>query len=210
MSRVVSEEGVRGFLHEPEAESGNALVLTHGAGANSEAPLLVALGKAFEDRGWVVFRYDLPFRQVRAKGPPFPAQAAADRQGINTAIDFVRPLAQRIFLGGHSYGGRQASMLAAEKKKREAWGVEALLLLSYPLHPPAKPDQLRNAHFPALWIPSMFIHGTKDGFGTPEEMETALEVVPGRHELHLMKSEGHGLAVKHAANIADAFITFAG
>jgi len=182
--------------------------LTHGAGANSEAPLLVALAKAFGERGWIVFRYDLPFRQMRPKGPPFPAQAAADREGLDTAIDFLRPLAQRLFLGGHSYGGRQASMLAAEHKKREAWGVEALLLLSYPLHPPAKPDQLRTAHFPALWTPSLFFHGTKDGFGTPEEMETALKAVPGRHELHLMKGEGHGLAAKQAEKVADAFLEF--
>lgn len=208
MSRVVSEYGVRGFLHEPESGSQNALVLTHGAGANCEAPFLVAVANAFEERGWMVLRYDLPFRQARPKGPPFPAQADADRDGLNTAIDYVRPFAQRIFLSGHSYGGRQASILAAETRKREAWGVEALLLLSYPLHPPAKPSQLRTAHFPALWTPSLFVHGGKDGFGTPDEMSAALELIPGRHALHLLKSEGHGLASKHADAIAEAFVKF--
>ena len=211
MSSPVSEAGVRGFLHEPAAPNGSGLVLTHGAGANCEAALLVALAKAFEERGWVVLRCDLPFRQIRLKGPPFPAQGAADRAGLNTAIDYIRPRAQRLFLGGHSYGGRQATMLAAEtKKQRDAWGVEALILLSYPLHPPAKPEQMRTAHFPALWTPALFFHGTKDGFGTPDEMENAIEMIPARHELRLMKGEGHGLATKHAATIAEAFIQFAG
>ncbi len=210
MSRAVAEDGVRGFLHEPEESNGTALVVTHGAGSNCEAPLLVALANAFEALGWVVLRCDLPFRQVRPKGPPFPLQAGADRDGLDTAIDFIRPMAQRLFLGGHSYGGRQATMLAAETRKREVWGVEALLLLSYPLHPPAKPDQLRTAHFRSLWTPSFFVHGGKDGFGTPAEMESALALIPGRHLLHLLKREGHGLAAKHATAIANAFAEFVG
>ncbi|MEO8028914.1 MAG: alpha/beta family hydrolase [Bryobacteraceae bacterium] len=206
--RAVSEDGVRGFLHEPAAPTGDALVLTHGAGANCDTALLIAVAKAFEERGWVVLRCDLPFRQMRPKGPPFPAQAAADRQGLNDAVDYVRPLADSVFLGGHSYGGRQASILASETKKLDEWGVGALLLLSYPLHPPAKPEQLRTVHFPKLWAPSLFVSGTKDGFGTPEEMESALSLIPGRHELHLLKGEGHGLGTKHASAIADAFVDF--
>jgi predicted alpha/beta-hydrolase family hydrolase len=76
----------------------------------------------------------------------------------------------RIALGGHSYGGRQASMLAAEETEIAA----ALLLLSYPLHPPKKPAQARTAHFPALRVPAVFVHGERDPFGTPDELREAV------------------------------------
>ncbi len=80
-----------------------------------------------------------------------------------------------VILGGHSYGGRQSTMLAAE----EPGLVEALLLLSYPLHPPGKPAQPRTAHFPALRTPALFVHGTKDPFGTIEELTRGAEDDPG-------------------------------
>ena len=80
-------------------------------------------------------------------------------------------------------------MLAAE-----APGVaEALLLLSYPLHPPDKPAQLRTAHFPQLRTPALFVSGTKDPFGSPDELRAALELVPGQHELRLIENAGHDL-----------------
>lgn len=208
MSKAISENGVRGFLHEPVAASGDALVLTHGAGGNSEAPLLVALAKSFEARGWFVLRCDLPFRQVRASGSPYPAQAPADREGIERAINFVRPLAERTYLSGHSYGGRQATILASEIKKPDAWGVLALLLLSYPLHPPGKRDQLRTAHFPKLRTPSLFAHGSSDGFGSPDEVRDAIALIPARTDLHIVKGQGHGLAPKYADEVSALFAAF--
>src|SRR5579862_5759519 len=118
----------------------NGIVLTHGAGSNADAPLLVALAKAFEAAGWRALRYNLPYRQARPSGPPFPAQAANDRAGLAGAVAEMRAAVDGIVaIGGHSYGGRQATMLAAEQPGL----VNALLLLSYPLHPPKKPDQLR-------------------------------------------------------------------
>ena len=80
----------------------------------------------------------------------------------------------RVFLGGHSYGGRQASMLAAS----DPAVTPALLLLSYPLHPPRRPEQLRTAHFPDLRTPALFVHGVRDPFGSREEMEAALALIP--------------------------------
>ena len=80
-------------------------------------------------------------------------------------------------------------MLAAE----ETGVAEALLLLSYPLHPPNKPAQLRTGHFPELRTPALFVSGTKDPFGSPEELREALALVPGRHELRLVENAGHDL-----------------
>src|SRR5262245_44828486 len=115
-TELAVEPHVRGFLHEPPQPDGDALLLTHGAGANCNSKLLTALGNAFGDAGLLVLRCDLPFRQARPFGPPFPALAARDREGLRRAVEILRQKTSgRIFLGGHSYGGRQASMLTAEQ-----------------------------------------------------------------------------------------------
>src|SRR5438045_8597492 len=149
MASVTSfaDRDVRGFLHRPNAAAERGLVLTHGAGGNCRAPLLVAAAEAFSAAGFVVLRCDLPFRQRGLSGPPSPAGAAADRAGLRAAVDAMHGFVSGpLFLGGQSYGGRQATLLAAEQPEV----VSALLLFSYPLHPPGKPERLRNGTFPRL------------------------------------------------------------
>ena len=181
---------VRGFLHSAENPNGDALILTHGAGSNSTAPLLVALSETFAGHGYVVLRCDLPFRQERRTGPPFPGNAERDRAGLRNAVAVLRKnVAGRIFLGGHSYGGRQATMLCAAEPDL----VSGLLLLSYPLHPPRKPEQLRIQHLPNLRTPSLFVHGTRDPFGSVEEMTKALQLIPAKIELMKLEGVGHDL-----------------
>jgi uncharacterized protein len=184
---------VRGFLHSPATANGDALILTHGAGSNCNAPLLVALGEAFAGNGYRVLRCDLPFRQQRRTGPPFPGNAEGDRAGLRNAIISLRnSIEGRILLGGHSYGGRQATMLCAAEPDL----VAALLLLSYPLHPPRRPEQLRTQHLPDLRTPSLFVHGTRDPFASIEEMTKALQLIPARTELMKVESAGHDLGFK--------------
>jgi uncharacterized protein len=179
---------VRGWLHEPEAVSGRGLVITHGAGSNCESPLLRAVAEAFAGAGYHVLRCDLPYRQLRAKGPPFPGLAARDREGLRRAMEAMREIATgRVILGGHSYGGRQASMLAAE----ESAVADALLLLSYPLHPPRKPEQLRTGHFSQLRTPVLFVQGTRDPFGSIEEMRAALRAIPAINKIVEAEKLGH-------------------
>jgi predicted alpha/beta-hydrolase family hydrolase len=188
---------VRGFLHSPADPNGQALVLTHGAGANCSAPLLVALAETFADKGYMVLRCDLPFRQERPTGPPFPGKAERDRAGLRNAVAALRKsITGRIFLGGHSYGGRQATMLCAESSAEEPELVSGLLLLSYPLHPPRKPEQLRVQHLPNLRTPSLFVHGTRDPFGSVDEMKQALQLIPAKTELMEVEAAGHDLGFK--------------
>jgi len=200
---------VRGFLHQPDAPSGNGLVMTHGAGGNAGAPLLVAVAEAFTAAGFTVLRCNLPFRQARPHGPPYPATAAQDRAGLHRAVMVMRErLSGRVFLGGHSYGGRQATMLAASEPDLAA----GLLPLSYPLHAPGRTD-LRTAHFPQLTTPALFLHGTRDPFGTVEEMRTALGSLAGPHELVVIEGAGHDLvkgggAARVAATALEAFQRF--
>ena len=113
-----------------------------------------------------------------------------DREGLRQAVEALRAIAGSVILGGHSYGGRQASMLAAE----DPGIAEMLLLLSYPLHPPRKREQLRTGHFPDLRTPALFIHGTRDPFGLPEEIQAAMQTIPARTSLAAMEKAGHELS----------------
>jgi predicted alpha/beta-hydrolase family hydrolase len=109
---------------------------------------------------------------------------------LRAAVQYLRQrVAGPIFLGGLSYGGRQASMLAAEDAEIAA----ALLLLSYPLHSPGKPEQMRTAHFPRLRVPAVFVHGTADPFGTIAEIKTALALIPAQTRLFPVDGAGHDL-----------------
>lgn len=188
---------VRGFLHSPAISAGpltnDALVLAHGAGADCNAPLLVAVAGAFSNAGITVLRCNLPFRQLRPHGPPPRGSAEHDQQGLRAAVNAMRGrVTGRVFLGGHSYGGRQSSMLAASTPNL----VEALLLLSYPLHPPRQPEQLRTAHFPDLQTPALFVHGSRDEFGSIPELEEARNLIPAPTELLAIPSAGHELLTK--------------
>jgi uncharacterized protein len=187
---------VRGFLHESQTPNGDGLVLTHGAGSSATAPLLVALADAFSANGFTVLRCDLPYRQSRSFGPPGPGDAARDRAGLTNALAALKKMVSgRLFLGGHSYGGRQSSMLCAEQPDL----VTALLLLSYPLHPPRKPEQQRTQHLPDLRTPTLFVQGTRDPFGSITEMERALKMIPAKTKLLVVEGAGHDLGFKGKA-----------
>jgi uncharacterized protein len=182
---------VRGFLHRPLQAAPDKLILSHGAGSNCCAPLLIAVATAFCELGYTVLRCDLPFRQRRRFGPPSPKLSGEDRAGLKAAVNALRAGdTDRVFLGGHSYGGRQATILAAD----EPQCCDGLLLLSYPLHPPKKPDDVRTSHFPRLRTPALFVHGTADPFGSIEEMRSAIELIPASSQLITINSAGHDLA----------------
>ena len=183
---------VRGFLHLPESGTGAGLVLTHSAGGNCNSPLLIGLGEMLSETGLTVLRCDLPFRQSRPHGPPM-GSAEKDQAGLHRAVQVLREQVKgQVFLGGHSYGGRMATMLCA----REPSSADGLLLLSYPLHPPRKPEELRTAHFPRLQTRALFVHGTRDPFGSIEEMKSALALIPAETRLLPIDGAGHELLGK--------------
>src|SRR5580658_6712324 len=207
----LADPPVRGFMHVPSQPSHGAIVLTHGAGANCQSKLLIEMSDAFAVAGLTVLRFDLPFRSERPTGPPRPGSAARDREGLRRAVALIKERARGpIFLGGHSYGGRQSTILASEDSPL----VDGLLLLSYPLHPPRKPAQLRTAHFPKLKTLAFFVHGTRDPFATIAEMESALKLIPAAHALFKVEGAGHDLATKKTfgdlpSRVASEFQAFA-
>jgi len=207
----IKDAPVRGFLHRAPGVDADGLVLTHGAGANCQTLLLKALAEAFCAAGVTVLRCDLPFRQARPHGPPMRGSGERDQEGLRAAVSALQgETTGRIFLGGHSYGGRQASMLAAATPG----AVDRLLLLSYPLHPPKRLDQMRTAHFPSLQTPALFVSGERDGFGSKAEMEAALKLIPAKTELLMVAGAGHELMTARnreelVGRVVESFLQFA-
>jgi len=189
--------GIQGWIHRPDKVKATML-LSHGAGGNCQAPLMIAVADAFAEAGYNVLRWDLPFRQLRPRGAP-GGSGERDREGIVRAAQELRKIAKGVplYLAGQSYGGRQSSMVAAEDSKL----ADGLLLLSYPLHPPGKPQQLRTEHFGLLRTPVLFVHGTRDPFGSVEELRDAIKLIPAAARLQVVDGAGHGVPPATAASM---------
>jgi predicted alpha/beta-hydrolase family hydrolase len=184
------KNGVAGFLHRPEIAGRRAMVLTHGAGSDCTTALLRTAATAFCQAGVVVLRCNLQFRQRRPSGPPVPAMAGEDRAGLKAAADALRDDGgEEIYLAGHSYGGRQASMLLSEQPELAI----GLLLLAYPLHPPKKPQEWRTQHFGNLRTRSVFVHGDADPFASLAELALALALIPAPSQIIAVAGAGHDL-----------------
>jgi uncharacterized protein len=180
------------------------LLLTHGAGSNCDSPLLTVIDRALTAAAVTVVRFNLPYRDKRPTGPPRQGEDLEARVAIRERVDRARSEhpGRPVIAGGHSYGGRQTSMLAAENTAL----LDGLFLLSYPLHPPRKGDQLRTAHFPAVRTPALFVQGTRDPFGSPDEIRSALELIPGRKQLLLLDRAGHELT-NYGSNLVEKMTT---
>lgn len=191
----VDEPGVHGFLHVPADDPVATLAVTHGAGGDCTAKVLTDLAETWSAHGVVVLRFDMAFRQAKPSGPPHPSKAVADRESVRSAVDYLRSRGPApMLVGGHSYGGRQASMAAAEDPDLAA----GLVLLSYPLHPQGKPEKLRTAHLPEITMPVLFVSGTRDPFGTPEELRDAIDLIPAKTVFIDIPGAAHDLsAAKH-------------
>lgn len=198
---------IAGIAHEPEGTPTGVVVLTHGAGGDRDSPLLQQVCQEWARRGWLAVRYNLPYRRRRPKGPP-SGSAAADRAGIVEAITVCRGLGGGpLIAGGHSYGGRQTSMVVASGEI----GVDLLTLFSYPVHPPGKPERPRTEHLPDIRVPTVFTHGTSDPFGTPGELRDAaaliatptevVEITGARHDLRSKTLDVPALAVDAALRL---------
>lgn len=150
-----------------------ALLLAPGAGSDAQHRTLVALERALAPLP--VRRMDFPYRKAGRKFPdrtPLLLAAVVEEAAALAAQSGVAP--ERILLGGRSLGGRMCSLAVAG-----GLAAAGLVLISYPLHPPGKPDRLRVEHFPQLRVPALFVSGTRDAFGTPEELVGHTEAIAG-------------------------------
>lgn len=181
-----------------------AVLLAPGASAGRDQPALVAVEHALAPAGVMVSRMDFPYRKAGRRAPdraPVLVAAVVEEAAALAAAAGVGP--DRLVLGGRSMGGRMCSMAMAE-----GLPALALVLVSYPLHPPGRADRLRTEHFPALDLPCLFVSGTRDTFGSPAELEAATAAIPGPVAHHWIEGGDHGLRGKdrQVAEVVAAFV----
>jgi predicted alpha/beta-hydrolase family hydrolase len=165
--------------------SGASLLLAPGAGAGRDQPQLVAIDAAVSAAGVTVCRMDFPYRLAGRRAPDRPGVLLAAVVAAVEGLAGGRPLA----VGGRSMGGRLCSMAVADGSVE----ADAVVLVSYPLHPPGRPDRLRDGHFGDIRVPCLFVSGTRDGFGTPAELEAATAAVGGPVTHHWIEGRDHSL-----------------
>jgi len=166
------------------------LVLGHGAGGNLHTPGLAAFAEALADRGIGTVRFNFPYTEAKRKIPDPRPRLEACYQGVAAQVG---KRADRIFLGGRSMGGRIASHVVAA-----GYPAAGLVFLSYPLHPPGKPEQLRDAHLPTIAVPMLFIQGSRDSFARPDLLAATIRRLPAA-TLHIIDGADHGLKVRGRA-----------
>ena len=146
-----------------------AFVVAHGAGAGQQSPFMVRLARGLAERGIQTATFDFPYMAARRKAPDkAPVLEASWREAIEQARRAFG--GARLFIGGKSMGGRIASQVAAQGVE----GLAGLVFLGYPLHPPGRPDQRRDAHLPRIQEPMLFVQGTRDTFGTADDIAALL------------------------------------
>ncbi len=188
-------DGVSAAIHHPVRPSGRGVLLTHGAGGDLDGEGLVALAEALADLGHPTVRANLPHREAgRTSVPRAERSLAPYRQLLEVARDRLG-LQAPLIAGGKSYGGRVASLVAAE-------GVElsGLLFYGYPLHPPGKPEKLRTEHWPQVPVPALFLQGTRDPFCDLALLDAQVRKLPRRATVHVVEGGDHSLKVTGAAS----------
>ena len=182
-----------------EADAGALFICAHGAGGNMADRATHAAANEMRRRGMGVVRFNFLYKE-RGSGRPDPMPKlmetfAAVVGHARAELGARRPL----IIGGRSMGGRAASMLAAG-----GFAADGLLLFAYPLHPPGKPDQLRDAHLPSIRMPVLCFNGTRDEFCTPALMERVLTTVTARWEMHWLEGADHSFHVLKSSGRTDA------
>jgi predicted alpha/beta-hydrolase family hydrolase len=196
--RVGSEETSTVYEPASGSEQRAVLILAHGAGGNMNDRSVLSTANALRARGFGVARFNFLYKEKKSSRPdPMPKLKDCYTAVVKRVRDELAPAT--LVIGGRSMGGRAASMLAAD-----GFACDGLLLLAYPLHPPGKPDQLRDAHLPAIKVPVVCFNGTRDPFCTPSLMESVLQRLGDNWEMHWVEGADHSFHVLKSSGKTDA------
>jgi uncharacterized protein len=184
----------------PKRGADRAVLLAHGAGADMHAVTLTAFSGALAEAGIPSLRFNFPYMTAGRRSPDRPAVLeAAVREAAAELATRTKLAPDRIVLGGRSMGGRICSMVVgAAGDPLPALG---LVLLGYPLHPPGKPETLRVEHFPRVRVPCLFVSGTRDAFGSPEELQQNAKQIEGDVSWHWIDTGDHGFKPLKASGL---------
>lgn len=185
----------RARVYEAASPAAAALILAHGAGAGQQSAFMVAFAQAIAALGVDAATFNFPYAEQRRKLPDkAPVLEACWRAVIDTIRREVASAEHALFIGGKSMGGRIATMVAAGDADLP---IAGLVLLGYPLHPPGRPERRRDAHLPAVGRPMLFLQGSRDTFGTPEELRPVLDRITPAPTLHVVEGGDHSFRVAH-------------
>ena len=198
--RVAVGEDTTSAMYEPAKTASRAVfVFAHGAGGNMRDRSMGAAAHVLREHGFDIVRYNFLYKE---KGRGGPDQMPVLKKTVAAVVARTREELQAekpLIIGGRSMGGRASSMLAAD-----GFDCDGLLLLAYPLHPPGKLDQLRDAHLPAIKVPTLCFNGTRDPFCQPDLMEVVLKRLGSNFEMHWLEGADHSFHVLKSSGRTDA------
>jgi predicted alpha/beta-hydrolase family hydrolase len=181
-----------------EPKIGATLILAHGAGAGQYSPFMIAFATALAELGVDTVTFNFLYTEQRRR---IPDRRPALETCYGAVIDAVH--SERLFIGGKSMGGRIATHVAAAERGGSLGGI---VLLGYPLHPPGRPTDRRDAHLPDVRCPMLFVQGSRDTFGTPAELEPVLATLERRASLHVVPGGDHSFKVAKGARQGDVYL----
>jgi len=194
---VGREQTTAVFEAATSEEKGIVFVCAHGAGGNMNDRGIVQTASTLRSRGLGVVRFNFLYKEKKSGRPdPMPRLKECITAVVSRVRNEIEP--RTLILGGRSMGGRAASMLAAD-----GFACDGLLLLAYPLHPPGKPDQLRDAHLPMIKVPVICFSGTRDPFCTPELMDAVLKRMKTEWQMHWIEGADHSFHVMKSSGRTD-------
>jgi len=201
---VAPDAEVTALHYTAETPARATLVLAHGAGTDQRHRAMVTLAAGIATHGVDVLTFNFRYTEQRRRTPDRSPVLEQTWTAVVEAIAADLPADHRLVIGGKSMGGRIASMVLAHAPATPAWTrVSGLVLLGYPLHPPGKPDHVRTAHLPAIRVPVLLVHGTRDAFGTREEIEPVFQALPTRVDIEFIERGDHSFKVPKSTGLTE-------
>ncbi|MGI8783340.1 MAG: alpha/beta hydrolase family protein [Acidobacteriota bacterium] len=202
--RLDSADQTTAVFYRAEPPSRNAtLILAHGAGAPQTSAFIVTFAEDLAGRGLDVVTFNFPYMEAGRRLPDPPARLEACWRSVVEAVRGRDVGANRVFLSGKSLGGRIASHIAAGGGETATQSA-GLILLGYPLHPPGKPEKLRTAHLARIAVPMLFIQGSRDPFGSPDELRPVFEQLAAPASLHIVEGGDHSFSTPRRMGLSKA------
>jgi uncharacterized protein len=193
------------FVYSGESDrAGATLMLAHGAGAGQHSAFIIGFARAIAALGVDVVTFNFLYTEQRRRLPDrAPLLEGCYRAAISAVREQVDSARRALFIGGKSMGGRIATQVAAADRDAP---IAGLVLLGYPLHPPGRPEQRRDAHLPAVKRPMLFVQGERDTFGTPAELAPVLATLAPEPTLHIVAGGDHSLKLSRRDAAAQAAV----
>jgi uncharacterized protein len=200
---IAPSEPISALVYPAPAGANVSLILGHGAGAGQNSTFMVNFATALAARGIETITFNFAYTEAGRRVPDRNDRLeAAWRRMIAAHRAGELGTRARLAIGGKSMGGRIASQVAAAEDEGAGDGIAGLVFLGYPLHPPGRPDKLRSAHLPRIRAPMLFVQGSRDTFGTPEELAPVLKTLRAPAELCVIEDGDHSFKVRKAAPLS--------